>query len=139
MVDFVGSLQLFDGVWIEMEHGPTTWSRLGDLSRAADIWGMSSLVRARDNDPTLISLVLGEGIDGVIVPHVNSAEAAQQAVDAAFFDPIGHRGVGGGRKSYGPAAYLKEAHHETLLVLMIEEDEPNANLAAVLRTPHIDV
>src|SRR4051812_30359380 len=59
MIDFIGSLGVVDGVWIDMEHSPVTWSRLADMSRAADLWGMTSIVRVRDNDPTIISLTLG--------------------------------------------------------------------------------
>jgi hypothetical protein len=32
-IDFLGPIG-FDGVWLEAEHGPADWERLGDLSRA---------------------------------------------------------------------------------------------------------
>jgi hypothetical protein len=31
-IDFLGPLG-FDAVWLEAEHGPADWERLGDLSR----------------------------------------------------------------------------------------------------------
>lgn len=139
MIDLVGSLGLFDGVWIEMEHGPVTWSQLGDLCRAADLWGMSSLVRVRDNDPTLISLTLGEGVDGVIVPHVNTREEAERVVDATLVSPIGHRGVSGGRKSYGRSDHHTAANDETFVSIMIEDVVAIDNLPEILKVPHIDV
>jgi len=37
-IDFLGPLG-FDTVWLEAEHGPADWERLGDLSRACDLWG----------------------------------------------------------------------------------------------------
>jgi 4-hydroxy-2-oxoheptanedioate aldolase len=139
MIDFVGALGLFDAVWIEMEHGPVTWSQLSDLSRAAEVRNLASVVRVRDNDSTLISLTLGEGIDGVIVPHVNTREEAERVVDAALFGPLGHRGVGGGRKSYGRPGYYTGANAETFIAVMIEDIEAVENLREILRVPHIDV
>ena len=48
MIDFVGSsIELFDAVWVDMEHSPVTWANLADYHRAADLWGMSSIVRVR--------------------------------------------------------------------------------------------
>jgi 4-hydroxy-2-oxoheptanedioate aldolase len=101
LIDFVGSLGLFDGIWIDMEHSPVTWADLADFSRAADLWRMSSVVRVRSNDPSLISLTLGEGVDGVIVPHVSTREEAEQAVASPKFAPLGQRGTSGRRKSCG--------------------------------------
>ena len=34
----------FDGVWLEGEHGPVDAAELGNLTRACDIWGMTSVV-----------------------------------------------------------------------------------------------
>src|SRR5260221_2836084 len=90
MVDFIGSLGHFDAVWLDMEHGPITWSQLEGLSRAADLWGMSSIVRVRANDAELISLTLGLGVDGIVVPHVNTKAEAERVVDAALLHPLGH-------------------------------------------------
>ena len=50
-VDVLGSTGVVDLIWIEMEHGSVTWSQLSDISRACDLWGMTSLVRVNNNDP----------------------------------------------------------------------------------------
>jgi 4-hydroxy-2-oxoheptanedioate aldolase len=139
MIDFVGSLGIFDGVWIDMEHSPVMWSELAHMSRAADMWGMTSIVRVRRNDPSIIALTLGEGIGGVIVPHVDTKEQAERVVDAAKFDPVGHRGAAGGRKSYGTADYYGEANDATFVAVMIEDIAGVQNLAEILTVPHIDL
>ena len=54
MIDFLGSTGLVDMIWVEMEHGPVTWNQLGDISRACDLWGMTSLARVQNNDPWLV-------------------------------------------------------------------------------------
>lgn len=138
-IEHIGSLGIFDSVWLEMEHGATTWSELPDLSRAADITGMSSIVRVRKNDAEIISLTLGLGVDGIIVPHVNSKEDAERVVDAALFSPVGHRGAAGGRKSYGRKDYYEQANDETVIVVLIEDILAVENLDEILEVPHIDV
>ena len=44
----------FDGVWLEGEHGGVDAADLGNLTRACDIWGMTSVVRVNRNDQGLI-------------------------------------------------------------------------------------
>ena len=50
----------FDGIWLEGEHGPVDAAELGNLTRACDIWGMTSVVRvsvASRNIPALSEFV----------------------------------------------------------------------------------
>jgi 4-hydroxy-2-oxoheptanedioate aldolase len=141
LVDFAGSLQLLDAVWIDLEHGATSIDAIPDLTRAADLWGMGSIIRVPPGDAATITRVLTLGATGVIVPHVNTKEAAEQAVDAAKFTPAGHRGVSGGRRSYGRdlAEYFARANEETTVGVMIEEVEGIDNLDAILAVPHVDL
>lgn len=141
MVDFAGSLGLFDGIWIDMEHGTVPMERLGDLSRAADLWGMTSIVRVRTADPALIALTLDQGVHGVIVPHVETRERAEAVVSAAKFPPVGHRGAAGGRRSYGRsvAEHLEHVNEESFVAVMIEDPAGIDNLPEILRVPHIDM
>jgi 4-hydroxy-2-oxoheptanedioate aldolase len=141
MIDFAGSLGLFDGVWIDMEHGSVAMNSLPDLSRAADLWGMTSVVRVRAIDPAIIALTLSQGVHGVIVPHVNTKVDAEQVVDAAKFPPIGHRGAGAGRRAYGrgTAGYERSADDETFVAVMIEDIAAVKNLPEILKVPHIDM
>ena len=138
MIDFLGSLG-FDAIRIEMEHGPTTWTELSDMSRACDLWGMSSIARVTANEPWLIGRTLDRGVNGVIVPHVNTKEEALQGIDAAKFAPVGHRGVGGGRQGYGVTDYLQKANDETIVVVMIEDIKGVRNLGDILTVDDIDV
>jgi 4-hydroxy-2-oxoheptanedioate aldolase len=148
LIDYVGSLGSFDGVWIDMEHTSVTMADLADMSRAADIWGMTSLVRVRAADPALITLTMSEGVDGIIVPNVKTREEAERIVDAAKFGPIGHRGASGGRRSYGTGIegragglheYYKKANDDTFVAIMIEDIVGAKNLPEILKVPHIDM
>lgn len=138
MIDFLGQFG-FDGVWLEGEHGPVDWDAIGDLSRACDLWGMASVTRVNNNDPGTIMRALDRGTMGIVVPHVNTREAAEQAMKSAKFAPVGYRGMFGGRQSFGVPDYLQRANDQTLVVVLIEEIEAINNLADILTVDNIDV
>jgi 4-hydroxy-2-oxoheptanedioate aldolase len=138
MIDFLGQFG-FDAMWIETEHGPVSWEQIGDMSRACDLWGMSPIVRVNANEPWLITRTLDRGASGVVVPHVSTKAAAEQAMQSAKFAPLGYRGMFGGRRSYGVSDYFKTANDETIVVVLIEELEAVKNLAEILTVDHIDV
>ena len=137
MIEMLGTMG-FDGAWIETEHGPFDFADLPDLTRACDLWGMTSVVRVNLNLPGVIYRTLDVGAQGVVVPHVDTAEQARAVVDAGKFAPIGHRGNYGGRQSFGVEDYLTRANDETLLVVLIEDVVAIENLDEILAVDHID-
>ena len=138
IVDWLGPLG-FDGVWIEGEHGPVDYKDIPDLTRAADIWGMTSVVRVNQNAPGVIYRTLDVGAQGIVVPHVNTKEEAEAVVSAGKFAPIGERGMFGSRQSYGVDNYFTEANDQSLLVVLIEDIVAVNNLDEILEVDNIDV
>lgn len=140
IIDFLGPCG-FDGAWVECEHGPSTWSDLQDLTRAADLWGLTSLVRVNQNDPALIGRTLDQGATGIVVPHVNTKEEAQRVVHGAKFSPVGQRGIFTSRQAIGvdSLTYFREVNDQILLVVLIEEMTAIDNLDEILAVDHIDV
>jgi len=137
-IDFLGPLG-FDAVWLEAEHGPADWERLGDLSRACDLWGMSALMRLRTLEPSLVARALTLGVHGIVIPQVQSADEAHALVDAAKFAPIGRRGVSRGRRSLGNPDFLAADNDETLLIVQLEDPEALAACEAIAAVEHLDV
>ena len=129
----------FDGVWLEGEHGGVGPADLGDLTRACDIWGMTSVVRINRNDQGLIYRTFDRGAQGVVIPHVNSASEARNIVEGAKFAPLGQRGLFTGRQGYGVADYPKKANEETLVVALIEDIAAVRVLDEILAVESIDV
>lgn len=129
----------FDGVWLEGEHGAVDASRIGDLTRACDLWGMTSITRVNRNDQGLIYRTLDCGSMGICVPHVNTKAEAQNVVDGAKFAPIGHRGMFTSRQGYGVDTYFEEANAQTLVMVLIEDIAAVNNLDEILTVDHIDV
>ena len=129
----------FDGVWLEGEHGGVDPGELGNLTRACDIWGMTSVVRVNRNDQNLIYRTFDLGAQGIVVPHVNTKEETLNVVEGGKFGPVGKRGMYSGRQGYGVDDYFAVANDETLLVVLIEDIVAVQNLEAILTVDHIDV
>ena len=138
VIDFLGPLG-FDAAWIECEHGPVDWDALGNMTRACDLWGMTSITRVNANDAGLITRTLDRGSMGIVVPHVNSRESAEQAAQSAKYAPLGYRGMFGGRQSFGVSDYFHTANDQTMVVVLLEEVEALANIDEILKVDNIDV
>ncbi len=138
IIDFIGPMG-FDAAWIECEHGPVSWEQISDMTRASDLWGMASVTRVNSNDPGLITRTLDRGSMGIVVPHVNTRAAAEQAMMSAKFAPYGYRGMFGGRQSFGVPDYFHTANDQTMVVVLLEEVEALHNLDEILRVDYIDV
>ena len=129
----------FDGAWLEGEHGPVDPATIGDLTRACDVWGMTSIVRLNRNDQALIYRTFDLGAQGVVIPHVNTKEDAENVVKGGKFPPVGLRGVYTGRQGFGVPDYHHIANDETLLIILIEDIVAVQNLDEILEVDHIDV
>jgi len=84
----------FDWFMFDMEHAPLTIRDIEVLLmplRGSDI---VPLVRVPWNDFVVIKQVLDLGVQGVLIPWVNTREEAERAVKAMKYPPEGIRGVG---------------------------------------------
>jgi hypothetical protein len=85
LIDYLGPSGL-DGVWIETEHGTPDFQDIANLSRAADLWNMASVVRIHQNDPGLIGRILDCGASGVVVPGGGRVVAVVGLEDVVVVD-----------------------------------------------------
>ena len=129
----------FDGLWLEGEHGAPTPAELGNLSRACDIAGMTSVLRINRNDQGLIYRCLDRGVQGICVPHVNTRAEAENVVAGGKFAPIGKRGLYTSRQGIGVDNFFAQANDHSLLIVLIEDILAAENLDDILAVDHIDV
>ncbi len=118
MVEFVGGLG-FDVLFIDCEHSTTDFKLVGELSRAARISGMGSVLRPWSNEPGLINRFLSCGAGGIQAPHVHNVADANRIIE--------------GLKRWGDGDY-----RDKILLMMIESQEAVDNLPALLKVPDID-
>ena len=126
----------FDTVCIETEHSARGLMEVIELIRAADACDVPSLVRVQDLSE--VGRVLDAGADGVIIPHIDTADQARAAVRSLHYPPDGDRGAGPGRVArhgLGRSSDLPVP----LLMLMIESEEAVANVAEIAAVPGVDV
>src|SRR5207249_10886882 len=69
LIDQLGTLDV-DGIWLEGEHGGVDYADLGNLTRACDLWGQTSVVRVMDNDYATIYRTLDRGAQANVRPPV---------------------------------------------------------------------
>ena len=128
-----------DGIWLEGEHGPVDAADLGNLTRACDLWGLTSVVRVNDNHQGLIYRTLDRGAQAVVVPHVNTRAEAENVVQGGKFAPAGARGMYASRQYHGVADYTERGNDETCLIVLIEDIAAYRNLDDILEVDHVDV
>ena len=83
-------------IGIDIQHGDLD---IGDVAPLARVSPVPVLVRLASHDEAQLARVLDAGVDGVIVPAVESASQAQRLVQAAYFPPRGRRSAGLARVS----------------------------------------
>lgn len=91
----------FDWLLFDLEHGcGSEASLLGNL-QAIRGTAAAGIVRVGAPHPDLILRALDWGADGIMVPHVESEEAAEACVRAVHYPPRGHRGLSRSGRAYG--------------------------------------
>ena len=102
---------------------------------------MVPLARLSANDPVQIKRVMDAGAHGVIVPMVNTPAAAEAAVEAVRYPPMGKRGVGLARaQGYGSSfdRYREWVNGESVVIVQVEHIEAVNNLEAILSVEGVD-
>jgi len=131
----------FKWLTVDLEHSVITIREAEELIRIIDLCGVVPLVRLSANDTVQIKRVMDAGAHGVIVPMVNSASNAEQAVAAVRYPPYGHRGVGLARaQGYGSRfeQYLNWANEKAVVIVQVEHIEAVNNLEEILSVEGVD-
>lgn len=135
----------FDYLLLDQEHGFGEPSALlQSLQAMAATPACTSIVRVPSNDPNYLKRVLDAGVEGVMVPSINTATDARDVVAACRYPPAGRRGsaLGSARASdYGIRApeYREVAADELLIVCQIESAQAVENIDAIAAVEGVDV
>jgi 4-hydroxy-2-oxoheptanedioate aldolase len=133
----------WDYLLFDAEHGPLEVSVCESLVRAAEIVGLTPIVRPAANEAHLIRRYLDAGALGVQVPWIESGEAAEATVVAARHLPRGQRGIGGARaQRYGavsPAEFVERQNADVLVIAQIESPAGVDAAKAIAEVPDLDI
>lgn len=123
----------------DCEHGEFAEGDIGDFCRAVRQSPCTPLVRVAENAVMAIRRALDLGAAGVIVPLVDSAEGARQAVRAAHYPPRGIRGYAWQRGNGWGAGFAAYARDFTpLVVVMIESRSAVEDIDAIMAVEGVD-
>lgn len=131
-------------LFIDMEHGAISLHDATQLCIASQAAGITPIVRIAGGAFSEGVRVLDNGAQGIIVPHVDTADAAREIVDAFRYPPVGRRSWGANVLPFSyaapPLAQAREQVNAQLLVIaMLESDQGIANSDAIAAVQGIDV
>lgn len=130
-----------DFVMLDAEHGPFTLTSIRDCVVAIRSTAASVVVRTSSVDPVELAQVADLGVDGVLVPHIDSAAAAAAVVRALRFPPAGARGIGEGvlADRYGlDRDYVDRANAGLAAMVILESRCGVESAAEIAAVPGID-
>lgn len=81
LVEALGHLPV-DAVMFDCQKGAPDFLDLEDMARAARLVGLTSIVRMRNSDHSLVERIMMRGVDGIIVPRIEQPEQAVRIVEA---------------------------------------------------------
>ena len=130
----------FDWVVADMEHGGIDRGDLVHLVRAIETKGKTPLARIMSANPLLGRQALDAGCWGLIVPHVNNAEAFRNFARACTWPPEGTRSIGFFRANDFGAKFDEYGENlvRPILIPMIEDAAGLESLGEILLSGHAD-
>jgi 4-hydroxy-2-oxoheptanedioate aldolase len=143
LFEFCG-LAGFDFVIADGEHAGVDPQAARPLARAAQAAGITPLARMPALDTSLALRYLDAGVEGLILPHCNTAADAEAFVRACKYPPRGIRGAASSSRAAGygltqsPRQHLEQADRESLCLGLIEEPTAVANLPDILKVDGFD-
>lgn len=130
----------FDFVVVDEEHGPFDRAAIDLLMLATRASAIAGVVRV-SSDSTILA-ALDMGADGVLVPHVNSADQARLAVKASRYRG-GDRGYSpssraGRYGSLGLSEHVARADANASVLVMIEHPDAVRDVEAIAAVDGVD-
>ncbi|HEY1275945.1 MAG TPA: aldolase/citrate lyase family protein [Thermoleophilaceae bacterium] len=128
-----------DWLCIDLQHGLIGEEEMRVMVQAVAIRGTPVVARVAWNEPGAIMRALDAGVDGVIVPMVNSPEEARRAAEATRFPPDGNRSWGPLRPALAEPDYSPaRANRQVVCLVMVETVQAFEQLDAILEQPGVD-
>jgi 4-hydroxy-2-oxoheptanedioate aldolase len=133
----------YDWLLIDTQHGPMGYEKLSAMLCAVASGGAKSMVRvAGYQDRAGIQQALDMGADGILIPYINTAEEARQAVSCARYPTAGTRSVYFPQRSMnkdGLLGYAGAANSNIIVALQVETASCIENMAEIAAVPGVDL
>jgi 4-hydroxy-2-oxoheptanedioate aldolase len=133
----------YDWLLVDTQHGPMGYESLSGMLAGIANGGAKSLVRVGGyQDRPGIQQALDMGSDGVLIPYINTADEARQAVSCARYPTAGTRSVYFPQRSMNRAGllgYAGGANENVILALQVETASCIKNIDEIAAVPGVDI
>src|SRR6202051_487249 len=133
----------YDWLLIDTQHGPMNHENLSAMLSAVENGGAKSLVRVGGyDDRPGIQQALDLGADGVLVPYINTAEEARQAISCTKYPTVGTRSVYFPQRSMnkgGLLGYALNFNNNGIVALQVETASCIENIVEIASVPGVDI
>jgi 4-hydroxy-2-oxoheptanedioate aldolase len=140
----VMAYQPLDFIVFDGEHGNIEPADCENMVRAAELRGVTPLIRVTTNQPHIILRYMDTGAQGLHVPWINTGEEAEAVMRSVKYGPRGIRGLAGTRAvdfaqtvPFGEA--VQKVNAESLVAIHIETIQAVDALPDILAVEGIDV
>ena len=133
----------YDWLLVDSQHGPMGYETLSAMLAGIAMGGAKSLVRvAGYHDRGGIQQSLDTGADGVLVPYINTAEEARQAVSCCRYPTAGTRSVYFPQRcmnKQGLLGYAGAWNDNAIVALQVETADCIKNIEEIAAVPGVDM
>jgi 4-hydroxy-2-oxoheptanedioate aldolase len=133
----------YDWLLIDTQHGPMGYEKLSAMLSGVSGGGAKSMVRVGGYaDRPGIQQSLDLGADGVLIPYINTADEARQAISCARYPTVGTRSVYFPQRSMnkdGLLGYAGGANNNIIVALQVETADCIKNIAEIAAVPGVDI
>ncbi|HIE94548.1 MAG TPA: hypothetical protein EYQ83_17430, partial [Acidobacteria bacterium] len=133
----------YDWLLVDSQHGPMGYETLSNMIGGIAAGGAKSLVRVTGYaDRAGIQQSLDVGADGVLVPYINTADEARQAVSCTRYPTAGTRSVYFPQKSMnkgGLLGYAGAANDNIITAMQVETASCIENIEEIAAVPGVDL
>ncbi|MCW5652870.1 aldolase/citrate lyase family protein [Hydrogenophaga sp.] len=131
----------FDWLLLDMEHSPNELPDLLPQLMAMRGGSASAIVRPPWNDMVTFKRLLDIGVQTLLVPYVQTAQEAAQAVSQTRYPPEGVRGFAGAPRASGYGrvpGYAQRCAQELCVLVQVETVQGLANLESIAGVAGVD-
>src|SRR4249920_4227651 len=133
----------YDWLLVDSQHGPMGYEKLSAMLSGVAHGGAKSMVRVGGySDRPGIQQALDLGADGVLVPYINTADEARQAISCTKYPTVGTRSVYFPQRSMNKAGllgYAGASNENTIVALQVETADCIKNIDEIAAVPGVDI
>jgi 4-hydroxy-2-oxoheptanedioate aldolase len=134
----------FDFNMIDQQLASFNLETVESMVATSKYCGITTFVRVQELNPNSINRILNMGVDGIIVPDVDSSEMTRQVVEAIKYQPEGKRMACPMIRAadYGLIPwkeYFEGAGQSIMSCVIVESEKGVNNIEEIAATPGLDI